>query len=149
VLPAWLRSRITLADGSGSGLLGRSFWLASPCRKQVGVHGPSGDADFFTLLAVVELIADKLPKTPPRTAPPGLIARIVFGGLCGTALAISAGGSLIIAAITGVIGALFGMFGGYNIRHALVVRAHLPDLAVALVEDVIAIAGGFLIVSRL
>ena len=104
---------------------------------------------FFTLLAVVELIADKLPKTPLRTAPPGLIARIVFGGLCGTALAISAGGSLIMAAITGVIGALFGTFGGYNIRHALVVRGHLPDFSAALVEDVIAIAGGFLIVSHL
>ena len=67
--------------------------------------GHPGTLVFFTLLAVVELIADKLPKTPPRTAPPGLIARIVFGGLCGVALAISAGGSLIIAAIVGVIGA--------------------------------------------
>jgi len=65
------------------------------------------------------------------------------------ALAISAGGSLKIAAIVGVIGALFGTFGGYNIRHALVVRGHLPDFSVALVEDVIAIAGGFLIVSHL
>ena len=117
--------------------------------SKLAFMGHPGTLIFFTLLAVVELIADKLPKTPPRTAPPGLIARIAFGGLGGTALAISAGGSLIIAAITGVIGALFGMFGGYNIRHALVVRAHLPDLAVALVEDVIAIAGGFLFVSRL
>jgi uncharacterized membrane protein len=103
----------------------------------------------FTLLAVVELIADKLPKTPPRTAPPGLIARIVLGGLCGVALATSAGGSLMIAAIAGVIGALAGTFAGYSIRHALVMRAHLPDFAVALVEDVIAITGGLLIVSHL
>jgi uncharacterized membrane protein len=117
--------------------------------SKLAFMGHPGTLIFFTLLAVVELIADKLPKTPPRTAPPGLIARIVFGGLCGTALAISAGASLIIAAITGVIGALFGTFGGYNIRHALVVRAHLPDLAVALLEDVIAIASSFLIVSRL
>jgi uncharacterized membrane protein len=111
--------------------------------------GHPGTLIFFTLLAVVELIADKLPKTPARTAPPGLIARIVFGGLCGVALAISAGGSLIIAAIVGVIGALLGTFSGYNIRHSLVVRGHLPDLPVALIEDVIAIAGAFLIVSRL
>ncbi len=108
-----------------------------------------GALAFFTLLAIVELVADKLPKAPARTAPPGLIARIVFGGLCGVALAISVGGSLIIAAIVGVIGALVGTFAGYNIRHALVARAHLPDLAVALVEDLVAIAGGFLIVSRL
>jgi uncharacterized membrane protein len=103
----------------------------------------------FTLAAIVELIADKLPKTPARTAPPGLIARILFGGLCGAALAASAGASLIIAAIAGIIGALAGTFTGYNVRHALVTRAHLPDFAVALAEDVVTIAGGWLIVSRL
>src|ERR1700720_4145614 len=37
----------------------------------------------FVLLAVGELIADQLPSTPRRTAPPGLIARIVKGGPCG------------------------------------------------------------------
>jgi uncharacterized membrane protein len=47
-----------------------------------------------------------------------------------------------------VIGAFVGAFAGYNIRHALVLRAHLPDFAVALAEDVIAIAGGLLIISR-
>ena len=103
----------------------------------------------FTLLAVVELTTDKLPKTPARTAPPGLVARIVFGGLCGVALATSAGESLIVAATAGVIGALVGTFAGYNIRHALVTRAHLSDFAVTLAEDVIAIAGGLLIVSHL
>ena len=103
----------------------------------------------FTLLALGELIADKLPNTPARTAPLGLIARIVMGGLCGAALATSAGGSLPVAAIVGVIGALVGTFAGYNIRHTLVLRAHLPDFVVALAEDVVAIAGGLLIVSHL
>lgn len=103
----------------------------------------------FTLLALVELINDKLPKTPARTAAPGLIARILMGAFGGSALAVSAGGSPIIAAVAGILGALAGTFGGYNIRHALVTRTHLPDLAVALVEDVIAIAGGLLIVSHL
>jgi uncharacterized membrane protein len=36
----------------------------------------------FTLLALVELIADKLPKTPARTAPVGLGARIFLGAAC-------------------------------------------------------------------
>jgi uncharacterized membrane protein len=44
----------------------------------------------FTLLAVVELVADKLPRTPSRTAPPGLIARIVLGGLTGACVAAGA-----------------------------------------------------------
>jgi uncharacterized membrane protein len=117
--------------------------------SKLAFMGHPGTLAFFSLLAGVELIADKLPRAPARTAPPGLIARIVFGGLCGVALAISAGGSPIVAAVVGVVGALVGTFAGYNIRHALVTRAHLPDLAVALVEDLVAIAGGFLIVSRL
>jgi uncharacterized membrane protein len=34
----------------------------------------------LTLLAVAELVGDKLPRTPNRTAPLGLIARLVIGG---------------------------------------------------------------------
>jgi uncharacterized membrane protein len=103
----------------------------------------------FTLLALVELTTDKLPNTPARTAPLGLIARVLFGGFCGAALSLSAGGGVVVAAIVGVLGALAGTFGGYNIRHALVAKAHLPDFAVALAEDAVAIAGGLLIVSHL
>ena len=103
----------------------------------------------FTLLALAELTADKLPNTPARTDPLGLIARIVLGCFCGVALPTSAGGNLLVAAIIGVIGALVGAFAGYNIRRALVLQAHLPDFGVALAEDLIAICGSVLIVSRL
>src|ERR1700678_2472795 len=41
----------------------------------------------FSLGAVGELIADKLPKTPSRLKPPGFGARIAMGGLCGLVLA--------------------------------------------------------------
>jgi len=102
----------------------------------------------FTLLALLELIADKLPGTPARTAPVGLIARVIFGGLCGVALAISAGTSPVLALLAAIAGAMVGTFGGYNIRHALVSHKHLPDFAIALAEDMIAIAGGLLIVFR-
>jgi len=36
----------------------------------------------LTISAVVELIADKQPKTPARTTPPGLKARVVLGFAC-------------------------------------------------------------------
>jgi uncharacterized membrane protein len=104
---------------------------------------------FFTLLALVELIADKLPNTPARTAPLGLIARIAFGCLGGVALGTSTGGNLLIAGIVGIAGALVGTFAGYRIRHDLVSRAHLPDFAVAIAEDAIAVVGSLLIVSHI
>jgi uncharacterized membrane protein len=66
----------------------------------------------FTLLAVVEPIADKLPNTPARTAPLGLIARIFMGGACGLVLAASAGISLSFSVLLASIGALVGAFVG-------------------------------------
>src|SRR5713101_257291 len=45
----------------------------------------------LTVLAIVELIADKLPKTPSRKAPVGFIGRILAGGLCGAAIGASRG----------------------------------------------------------
>jgi uncharacterized membrane protein len=111
--------------------------------------GQAATLVIFTLLAFVELTLDKLPKTPARTEPLGLIARIVFGCLCGIALAISNDGSLLVAAMAGAVGALVGTFVGYNIRHTLVLRSHLPDFGVALAEDVVAVAGSLLIVSHL
>src|SRR5215469_9270288 len=55
----------------------------------------------FTLAAIGELVADKLPKTPARTALGPLVARIVMGALCGACL-------YAAAAATPVIGALIG-----------------------------------------
>ena len=43
----------------------------------------------FVMVAVGELVSDKLPATPSRTAPLGLTARILLGGLCGACLAVA------------------------------------------------------------
>jgi uncharacterized membrane protein len=102
----------------------------------------------FSLLALGELVADKLPKTPSRTAPPGLIARIVLGALCGACIAMVGDQGIVIGAILGVVGALVGCFGGYQVRKRLVAALGTPDYVVALVEDAIAIGGSFWVVSR-
>ncbi len=126
----------------------RLGWLHFAGTKLAFIDRPT-TLIIFTLLALAELTADKLPNAPARTDLPGLITRIVFGGLCGVALATSVSGNLLVAAIIGVIGALVGTFAGYNIRRALVVQGHLPDFGLALVEDLIAIGGSLLIVSHL
>ena len=101
-----------------------------------------------SVLAIGELINDKLPKTPSRKAPPGFIARIVTGTLCGAALGV-ASQSLLGAAVAGALGAVAGTLGGYEFRSRLVKAAGGKDLPIALLEDVIAVGGAFLIVSRL
>ncbi|HZS95943.1 MAG TPA: DUF4126 family protein [Terriglobales bacterium] len=101
-----------------------------------------------TVLAIGELIGDKLPKTPSRTAPLGLTARVVLGGASAAALAVSARSGVPLAALAGAIGGVAGAFGGYNVRHFLVAKKHLPDFVVALAEDAVAIVGGLLVVAR-
>ena len=58
----------------------------------------------FSLLAVGELIADKLPFIPGRTQPGPLVVRIVFGALCGVAICISGAASPVDGGASGRIG---------------------------------------------
>jgi len=102
----------------------------------------------FSVLAVVELIADQLPSAPARTKPTGLIARIVLGGLSGACIAAAGTQSLSFGTILGVVGGIAGAFGGYQVRTRLVKALKVPDLVIALLEDAVAIAGGLFIVSR-
>jgi|ERR1700682_253347 uncharacterized membrane protein len=102
----------------------------------------------FLLLAIGELIADQLPSTPSRTKPPGLLARIVLGGLCGAGIAAAGSQSLGLGAVLGIVGALAGAFGGYQARSGLGKALKVPDIVIAILEDIVAIGGGLLIVSR-
>jgi uncharacterized membrane protein len=96
-------------------------------------------AIIFTVLALAELIADKLPKTPNRTAPGPLLARVVMGGLVGAIVAAGLNGSEFEGIILGVGGALIGAFGGFLVRREIVMRVGSKDWPVALVEDLSAI----------
>jgi uncharacterized membrane protein len=100
----------------------------------------------LTLLAVGELVNDKLPRTPSRKAPAPFIARVVTGALCGAALG-AAGQALIGGLVAGALGAVAGTLGGYEFRARLVGAIGGKDLPVALLEDIIAIGGALWIVS--
>jgi uncharacterized membrane protein len=102
----------------------------------------------FTLLAIVELVADQLPSTPSRTKPPGLIGRILLGGLSGAAIAVSGTQSIALGAILGGAGGIAGAFGGYQVRTRLVKALKVPDFVIASLEDAVTIAGGLFVVSR-
>ena len=101
----------------------------------------------FSLAALAEYVTDTLPKTPARTAPPQLIARIVTGGLCGACVVASGGQSLLLGALLGVIGAVIGTFGGYQVRMRLVKSLKVKDIFIAIPEDVFAIGLAYLLVS--
>jgi uncharacterized membrane protein len=110
--------------------------------------GSAWAVGIFTLGALGELVADKLPTTPARTAAVGLTARIVIGLLTGACLGAAGGVSYWLGALIGAIGAVAGAFGGYQARVRLVLGLHVPDAAIAIPEDLVAIGLGLLLVSR-
>src|ERR1700757_280912 len=110
-----------------------SFWMAYPVT--VGI---------LTLLALVELVTDQLPKTPSRKTTPQFSARLLTGAFAGAVLG-SAWHHTFAALGAGVIGAAFGTLGGYEARRRLATAFGGRDLPAALLEDVLAIGGGLLI----
>lgn len=92
----------------------------------------------LTVLAIGEIINDKLPKTPSRKAPVPFLARVVTGALSGAAVG-TAAEALTGGLIAGIVGAVLGTLGGYELRLRLVRAIGGKDLPIALVEDAIAV----------
>jgi uncharacterized membrane protein len=93
----------------------------------------------FTVLALAELVGDKLPKTPSRTSPGPLLARLVMGGLGGAICATGMEGPELEGILLGVVCALVGAFAGYMIRREVVQELQCPDWPIAVGEDLITI----------
>lgn len=109
-------------------------WLAHPVTVTI-----------LTILLVVELITDQLPKTPSRKSPMQFITRMITGGFAAAALG-TAWGYPWGCLGAGLIGVVIGTLGGYELRRKLSDKVGI-DLPVALTEDVIAVAGGFAIAA--
>jgi uncharacterized membrane protein len=101
----------------------------------------------FTVLALAELVTDKLPSTPSRKVPMQFGARIVSGALCGACLG-AAAGTLAGGLVAGAVGAVAGTLGGAEFRRRLVKAIGGRDLPIALLEDAIAIVVAILVVAQ-
>jgi uncharacterized membrane protein len=100
----------------------------------------------LTVLLVVELITDQLPKTPSRKTTPQFATRILTGAFAGAV--IGAGWHYTFSSIgAGVIGAVLGTLVGYEARKRLVEKNDGHDLPIALTEDAVAVLGGFAVVA--
>ncbi|HZU50208.1 MAG TPA: DUF4126 family protein [Mycobacterium sp.] len=95
----------------------------------------------LTILAVIELVTDKLPMTPSRTAAASFIARILLGAFAGAVIG-TAWGYTWSGLGAGALGAVLGTLGGYEARIRLVGATGGHDRSVALLEDTVAVLGG-------
>ena len=137
---AGLRPMTALAAVAWAVKWGRIRIGPSPFARIISASVSKRIAEF----ALAELIADKLPFTPSRLKATPLISRIVSGAICGATLHDTTKRPLAEGAVLGGLGALAGAITGYHLRKRL--NRGMPDFAVALLEDALAVGGSAVIV---
>ena len=142
-LVAGLRSMLAPAIVSWSARLG----LLNIDNTYMGLMEYRITVGIFTVLALCELVVDKLPTTPSRKQPVPFGIRILSGGLVGATVGAS-GGKLILGLIFGILGAVAGTLGGAAARAKMAAAFH-RDFPAAILEDIAAIAIGFFSILRL
>jgi uncharacterized membrane protein len=101
----------------------------------------------LTVLALAELVTDKLSKTPSRKVPVQFGTRLVTGAWAGATFG-AAGGNLFLGLGLGLVGAVIGTFGGAAMRGAFA-SAFGRDVPAALTEDLIAVGCSVLMLGSL
>jgi uncharacterized membrane protein len=121
-----------LVETGSRGLTGA--WATEPVRVVAGL-GVAG-----------ELVVDKLPNTPSRLDPPGLLARVAMAAVAGAVIARASdrrlAPAMVVAAGTAVVSARVG----HDLRTFAATR--IPPLAAAIGEDAVAIALALLAARR-
>jgi len=97
------------------------------------------------VMAVAELIADKMPFTPARTKPLGIAGRALSGSLCGAAISKANGSSVIAGMAIGTGAAIVSTFACYFLRREIGKRAHIDDPILGAIEDSVVLAGGLIL----
>jgi uncharacterized membrane protein/uncharacterized protein (UPF0548 family) len=88
------------------------------------------------VLALGELVADKLPWIPARVKPAPLVGRVLSGALVGATAAVGRHGARWGGAALGAVAALASSWAFYSLRRVATQRLRVPDTVVALAEDV-------------
>jgi uncharacterized membrane protein len=95
---------------------------------------PRPAAALLTVAAATEVVLDKLPSTPSRLLPRGLIARVTAASIGGALLGRRSGHPLV-SALLGAMAAVGGAVAGYSLRQMAEMETATPDLPWAVAED--------------
>jgi uncharacterized membrane protein len=98
----------------------------------------------FTIGALIEYVVDLLPSTPARTTTGPLAARIVTSILSGACIAVGVGMPAWLGVFIAPVGAVTGAYAGQHLRAGLVRYLRVPDAAIAIPEDLVAVSLGLL-----
>ncbi len=122
----------------------RAGWFSLEHTRLAFLHAPS--ASYITsVLALGELVGDKLPATPSRTRFLPFFARILSGSFCGACMVMAGGAAttqraplLLIGPLAGAAGSILGTLAGASGR-AMLSQAFGKDFPAAILEDALAI----------
>ncbi len=136
---SWLRAAALAAVTGGRTTLGPALVARRKARR-----GWLRSAAY--LAAAAELIGDKLPRTPNRTAPVGLAFRLVSGACVARALLRRRGRAAAFGAVAlGATAAIAGAFAGLRLRLALTRRlggGAVANAVAGTIEDAALLAVG-------
>jgi uncharacterized membrane protein len=125
------------------GVMSGSRSLLAPALLARELSSPM--AFILSLLALGELVADKLPVTPARTDPLGLSARLVSGAIVGASICKRR--DRIACAMTAAAGALVGSYALVAARR-LAASQRIPNALAGACEDALALAAGRWLILR-
>ncbi|GAC1638252.1 MAG: hypothetical protein NVS4B8_03880 [Herpetosiphon sp.] len=83
---------------------------------------------------------DKTPLVGARISTGQLGGRSLFAGLAGGVFARSQGESAFTGGAVGIVAAIVSTVVSYNIRRGIGQKMHVPDIAVAVMEDALVLA---------
>jgi uncharacterized membrane protein len=110
-----------------------SEWIAHPITVAV-----------LTIFLLVELVTDQLPRLPSRKTAPQFLTRLIMGAFAGAVIG-SAFFHTFSSTGAGIVGAVLGTMGGAAARERFASARDGQDRPGAILEDVVAVGGGFLI----
>ena len=116
--------------------------------SKLGFLNTSGALSVSALLAVGELIADKLPATPNRTDVGPLVVRTMSGGLSGAVIFSARKKSPWAGALVGALTAVGAAYAAFHLRRSIKEKLHVPDLVLAAAEDALVARGGLFIARQ-
>ncbi|UII24431.1 DUF4126 family protein [Fulvivirga maritima] len=100
-----------------------------------------------TVMAVGELVGDKLPFAPDRISPTALAGRALMGALVGAVLFKEGGQSAYRGGIIGGVAAVLAAGAGYYLRKKIGQSTEVNDPYLGAAEDMVAIGSGVAMIT--
>jgi uncharacterized membrane protein len=134
--PAFLSERLSHEGEAEGGRLDR-------------VLSSKGVSWTLKVLALGELVGDKLPGTPARIAPPALVMRLLSGAVVGAAVARRDKRPVLGPTLIGAAAALASSYAFYTLRKFATQRLRVPNFVAGLLEDALTATAGARLMAAL